>query len=86
MDKLLELDDRRRTSFGKIGRPQDRRYLVTEEPDGTVILTPAIVVAEHEARLLARPDILAQVAADRAEPKKLRRRKPPQKSRGAGAS
>jgi hypothetical protein len=82
MEKMLELDDRRRTSFGKIGRTQDRRYLVTEEPDGTVILTPAVVLAEHEARLLARPDILAQIAVDRAEPETLvRGRKRP--SRGS---
>lgn len=30
---VLELDERRRASLGKIGRPEHRRYLVDEEPD-----------------------------------------------------
>jgi hypothetical protein len=30
-DVLIELDDRRRVSLGKVGRPEHRRYLVHEE-------------------------------------------------------
>lgn len=41
---LIKLDQRRRASLGRIGRPEHRRYLVHEEPDGTLILTPAVVV------------------------------------------
>jgi len=66
--KLLELDERRRTSLGKIGRQQDRRYLVTELPDGTVILRPAVVLSEAELRLLSDPDRLARVDAALADP------------------
>jgi len=66
--KLLELDERRRTSLGKIGRAQDRRYLVTELPDGTVILRPAVVLSQAELRLLSDPDRLAQVDAALAAP------------------
>lgn len=76
MEILLELDDRRRASLGRIGRPEHKRYLVTEEPDGTLILKPAVVMAEHEARLLANPVLMARIAQDLAHPEKLVRRKP----------
>lgn len=66
--KLLELDGRRRTSLGRIGRAQDRRYLVTELPDGTVILRPAVVLSEAELKLLSDPDRLARVDAALAAP------------------
>lgn len=66
--KLLELDERRRTSLGKVGRPEDRRYLVTELPDGTVILRPAVVLSEAELRLLSDPERLARVDAALADP------------------
>ena len=67
-DKLLELDERRRTSLGRIGRPQDRRYVVSELPDGTVILRPAVVLTEAELKLLSDPDRLATVDAALADP------------------
>lgn len=67
-DKLLELDERRRTSLGRIGRPQDRRYVVSELPDGTVILRPAVVLTEAELKLLSDPDRLARVDAALADP------------------
>lgn len=44
MDKVLQLDSRRRVSLMKIGRTQDRMYLVDERDDGTLILTPAIAI------------------------------------------
>jgi hypothetical protein len=53
-----EVDSRRRLALGKLGHPDHTRYLVTEEPDGTLILEPAVVMTEHEAALLGRPDLL----------------------------
>lgn len=41
--RLLELDSRRRGSLAKMGRPEDTRYLVEVQDDGTIILTPAEV-------------------------------------------
>ncbi len=76
METLLELDERRRTSMGKIGRPEHRRYIVTEEPDGTLILSPAVVMAEHEARLLANQALMAQIGQNLTRPEQLIRRKP----------
>lgn len=74
-DVLLELDGRRRASLGRIGRPEHTRYLVTEDPDGTLTLTPAVVISEVEARFLAHPELVARVEANRANPKRLVRRK-----------
>lgn len=39
---LLEVDKRNRISLGELATKQ--RYLATLEPDGTIILTPAVVV------------------------------------------
>lgn len=63
---LIELDDRRRATLGKLGR--HRRYLAHEEPDGTIVLVPATVMSEAQARLLARPDVMAGIDAFAAEP------------------
>lgn len=61
---LVELDSRRRTALGKIGRHQ--RYLVTEEHDGTLIWSPAVVLTEAEARLRANPELLERIEHDMA--------------------
>ena len=42
---VIELDARRRLSFGKIGRKQDTRYIVDEQPDGTLVLTGGVACA-----------------------------------------
>jgi hypothetical protein len=56
--RKLSLDERRRVSLAKFGRREDLEYLVDEQPDGTLILTPAVTVpAEELARLtLNKPE------------------------------
>jgi hypothetical protein len=49
-DTLIELDDRRRVSLGKLGH--HHRYLVHEEPDGTLVWTPAVVMPKLQADFL----------------------------------
>lgn len=41
---LVELDGRRRLALGKLGKPEHRFYIAEELPDGTIRLTPAVVV------------------------------------------
>lgn len=42
--QLIELDARRRTSFGRLGHKEHTRYIVEEKLDGTMVLTPALVI------------------------------------------
>jgi hypothetical protein len=73
---LIELDDRRRVSLGKLGRHS--RYLAREEADGTLIFEPAVVLSEMEARFLANRELVAQIEDNRAHPERRRpRRRPP---------
>ena len=69
---LIELDARRRMSLGRIGRVEHTRYLASEQPDGTVSLTPAVVMSEAEARILADPALAKRIQARRNGPKLLR--------------
>ena len=57
----FELDARRRTSLGRIGRPEHSRYLATEYPNGDVLLRPAVVLSEEEARFLSDSALVAKV-------------------------
>jgi len=61
---LIELDSRKRASLKLIAKHE--RYLVEVEGDGTIVLTPAVVMSTSEARLMERGDILEQVDANRA--------------------
>lgn len=73
-DVMLELDERRRASLGRIGRPEHNRYLVTEEPDGTIVLRPAVVLTEMEVRMLANRELLDRIDAVEQDPSLLVRR------------
>jgi FtsZ-interacting cell division protein YlmF len=48
----VELDARRRLPLGKAGLPNVRRYSVVQKTDGTLILTPLVVVPAWELALL----------------------------------
>lgn len=68
MQHLVELDSRRRITLGRLGKPEHDRYLVNEEPDGTLVLTPAVVMSAHEAALLRHPELVEQIKSDQADP------------------
>ena len=72
MNDLIELDDRRRVSLGRIGRHS--RYLVREEPDGTLIFEPAVVLTEAEQSYLANRALAAEIEDNRAHPDRRRSR------------
>lgn len=74
-DTVLELDERRRASLGRIGHAEHRRYLVSEEPDGTIVMRPAVVITELEAKMLANKHLAERVAANRNDPSRLVRRR-----------
>ena len=47
---VLEVDSRRRISLGSLA--EHDRYLVEVQEDGTIVLTPAVVMPAAQARLL----------------------------------
>lgn len=61
-EQLLDPDSRGRVSLRALGTPAPH-YLARKEHDGTIVLTPAVVLTEAEARLQQRPDILATLEA-----------------------
>jgi hypothetical protein len=70
-ESFLEVDARRRLTLGRVGRPGDQRYLATTEPDGTIILRPAVVMTELEARLMTNPALVERIEANRQDPTRL---------------
>jgi hypothetical protein len=76
--KEVVLDDRRRTSFARIGRKDHAKYLVEEHEDGTIVLTPAVTISQHELNMLRNPDVMAALKeAAAGDPTTLRRRRAP---------
>jgi prophage tail gpP-like protein len=71
---LLELDDRKRASLARIARHS--RYLATVEEDGTVVLTPAVVMSAAEAAYLANPTLASSIENARQHPERRRARPP----------
>jgi hypothetical protein len=65
---LIELDDRRRVSLGKLGH--HARYLASEQEDGTIILEPAVVLTEAEARFLTNSELVATIEENRQHPER----------------
>ncbi|MFN2606769.1 MAG: hypothetical protein ABR511_02550 [Acidimicrobiales bacterium] len=63
--KEIVVDERRRTSLAKVGRKQDRRYLVEEFDDGTLVFTPAVTVTALELAALRDPQLRASLEAAR---------------------
>lgn len=66
-ETLIELDDRRRASLAKVN-PEHRHYLVEKTSTGAIILTPATVMTELQARILANDGLLDRIAANEADP------------------
>jgi hypothetical protein len=60
-EQIVEVDSRRRISLGRIGRSEHTRYLAHVEDDGTIVLTPAVVVSAVEAKVLANPALVAKI-------------------------
>jgi hypothetical protein len=61
---LLEVDSRKRVSLGSMTVAE--RYIAEQDESGIITLTPAVILSESEAKLLARPDILQQIDNARA--------------------
>jgi hypothetical protein len=58
---VVEVDSRRRVSLGKFGNTDDTLYMVREEDDGTIVLTPAVVMSAAEVELLRHPELVQRI-------------------------
>jgi len=65
---LVEVDQRRRVSLGRIGHAGHTRYLATVEPDGSIILRPAVVMTETEARFIQNKELVDKIRKQRQDP------------------
>ncbi len=76
--QLIELDPRRRGTL-RVGHHS--RYLAHEEPDGTVILVPAVIMTADEVALLQAPWLVEQINQNLADPRAhgARRKRPTRK-------
>lgn len=82
---LVERDGRGRVSLARVTSNPAQRYLAHEEPGGVIVLEPAVVVSEAQARLNAQPNLLAQLTdaidhPERAVPIPPRRTRPQEAS------
>jgi hypothetical protein len=82
MDKIgqsvLEVDSRRRISLGSLA--EHDRYLVAVEEDGTIVLTPAVVMSAAQARLLAAAETSRGIDDFLEHPEKGSRRTRPKRT------
>jgi len=81
MAQLIEVGARRRATLTNIGHHD--RYLAEELPDGTLVLHPAVVLSQTQARLLAAPNVLAQITKANSLPDEQMIRRPRRKPRTA---
>ena len=75
MSTVIDLDTRGRAGLAKIAHGHTR-YLATVEPDGTIVLEPAVVLTEAEAAYLRHPEIPAMVEQNRQQPENRVKRTP----------
>jgi hypothetical protein len=74
---VLEVDSRRRISLGALA--EHDRYLVDVEEDGTIVLTPAVVMSAAQARLLAAAETSRKIDEFLDHPETGSRRSRPQR-------
>jgi len=65
---LVEVDSRKRVSLSRFGVEEHARYLVALEAGGRIVLTPAVVMSETEAKFLAHPELVAEIRGNLANP------------------
>jgi hypothetical protein len=78
-ESMLEVDSRRRISLGPLAKHD--RYLVYVEEDGTIVLTPAVVMSAAQARLLAAAETSGKIDEFLDHPETGSRRTRPARSR-----
>jgi hypothetical protein len=60
--------------MAKFGRPQDRRYLVEEFSDGSLLLVPAVTISAAELAALSNHDVVEAIDAAQGDRHQLQKR------------
>ncbi|MDR1118466.1 MAG: hypothetical protein LBL01_04120 [Bifidobacteriaceae bacterium] len=60
--ETIEVDSRGRAALGKVAQP-NKTYRATTKPDGSILLEPARLVTEAELAVIARPELMKELAA-----------------------
>jgi hypothetical protein len=81
---LIELDARGRVSLQKVG-PKHTQYLAELQPDGSILLTPAVVMSVAEANFLQNTALVESIEEARRHPER-RVQRPPRRRPVAAAS
>jgi hypothetical protein len=68
MEKLIELDAKRRAVIGRLGQPEHTRYLARDYPDGTIVFTPAVVMPIRQARFMADRQRVQRITEQLGQP------------------
>ncbi|AJW79003.1 hypothetical protein [Clavibacter michiganensis] len=77
---FVQIDARKRASLGSMAKFD--QYLVREEPNGTIIFEPAIIMTPAEREFVNDPELVAALARVNANPERRRTRE----RRGARSS
>ena len=67
----VELDSRGRAT---LRGARHTRYLMRQDDDGTLVLSPALVITQAELELRSRPDLVAEMEQAMADPSTMIRR------------
>jgi hypothetical protein len=62
MSAELRVDARGRANLASVRTQRHDRYLVDEYPNGTLVLTPAVLLSVAEVAALKNPGLMAAVA------------------------
>lgn len=69
---LVQIDGRKRASLGAMARFD--QYMAREEPNGTIIFEPAVILTPSERAFLADPELVAALSNANAHPERRRTR------------
>ena len=70
--KLVQVDTRKRVSLGNMAHHS--HYLAREEPDGSIVLEPAVVLTQAERAFLSNPELVETLREANAHPQRRRTR------------
>ena len=73
-ENLIEVDSRGRVTLGRLAG-EHKRFLVSADQDGTILLRPAVVRSAIEDRMLRDPEIVKSVRDGLASVHRIRDRK-----------